>query len=281
MPQNPAQRADHRAKKIDRIDTAQVGCLESAGVSLFKVSLLPTSQSSEHPHAKFKNIFAHYQGPFDRYGSGRWRLLGSVQTSTAGKQGQSKERLLEKGTFRKEAIRVVSMKAKGKPIESGKKFVEDDDWVNSLTIRLKNVSPKPIVFFEVSLTFPANADQPYGPRPGYLRDIKYGREPLSSAVGSNQLPPVMPNDFVELTLSDTDREAIEGALTQLDYPKGIYVKMTLRTVIFEDDTMWRAGETLTRDPEDPSTWKVVPRADVGASSKRHARESQLFSDRFV
>lgn len=190
-------------------------------------------------------------------------VLGSSWASlhtSSGKTGQNKERLLEKGTFRKEPMRVVGMKAKGKPVESGKKFVEEDDWINSLTIRLKNVSRKPIVFFEVSLTFPADAQRPYGPVPGYVRDIKYGKEPLSGGAGSlNQLPPVMPNDFVELTLSADDQEAIETALTQMDYPKGVYVKMVLRTVIFADDTMWRAGETLTRDPKDPSSWKVVPR----------------------
>lgn len=197
----------------------------------------------------------------------------SMHTSTAGKQGQGKERLLEKGTFRKEPMKVVGIKAKGKQVESGKRFIEEDDWINNLTIRLKNVSGKPIIFFEVSLTFPANADQPYGPQPGYVRDIQYGSEPLSGAAGSpNQPPPVMPNDFVELTLSVEDQEAIESALTRLDFPKGIYVKMVLRTVMFADDTMWRAGETLTRDPEDPSTWKVVPRAPGGLSSKRRTPE---------
>jgi hypothetical protein len=66
---------------------------------------------------------------------------------------QTKERVLKQSSFPEEPMKVVSIKAKGKNIDVGKKFLEESDWLKSLTIKLKNLSNKPIVFFEVSLNF--------------------------------------------------------------------------------------------------------------------------------
>ena len=67
----------------------------------------------------------------------------------------------------------------------------------------------------------------------------------------------MPGETVEVTLTAEDRQSIQNALVQLGFPKSTYVKLLLRTVTFNDDTMWRAGEILRRAPGDPETWKVV------------------------
>jgi len=171
---------------------------------------------------------------------------------------QTKERVLKQSSFPEEPMKVVSVKAKGKNIEVGKKFLEESDWLKSLTIKLKNLSNKPIVFFEVSLNFPAVEADPYGPAPGYAHDLPYGRNPFSQASEPLGQKPIMPNETVEITLTEEDQETIALSLVQLGFNTDIsYVRMLLRTVVFGDDTMWRAGQILRSDPNEPGTWKVV------------------------
>jgi hypothetical protein len=217
-------------------------------------------------------------------------LTGVVWTSTRNAAGsiirtveavgQTRERILKKGTFPDEPMKVISIKVKGKTIESHKRFVEEDDWLKSLTIKLKNVSNKPIIFFEISLRFPATEEDPDGPQPSYVRDLKYGREPLMDAPAlPDQVKPVMPNETVDITLTEEDREAIELSLIQLGFSADIkYVKMLLRTVIIDDDTMWRAGKILRRDPNEPGTWKVV-RPSQGSSSNNDSTRDFTYLNR--
>lgn len=186
--------------------------------------------------------------------------------------GQTQERLLKKSTFPNEPMKIVKIIVKQKAIEANKKFSEEDDWLKSLTITLKNVSDKPIVFIEVSLNFPAVEEHPDGPEPGYVRDLTYGRQrPPDAPVLSDQSKPVMPNENVDISLTVEDQEAIEAALIRLGFPLHTKsVKMSLRTVIFNDDTMWRAGRILIRDTGEPGSWNVV-RPAQGSSSKNDPR----------
>jgi hypothetical protein len=227
----------------------------------------------------FVEVYSQYGARPLRASSQREDIWPTTHLSTAKTVGQTRERILKKGTFRNEPMRVIGIKAKGKTIESDKKFVEEDDWLDSLTIKLKNVSDKPIIFIEVSLTFPAVEGNPDGPEPGYVRDIKYGLEPIPGAPALPDAPKaVMPKENVDIVLTDEDREAIQGALIKLNFPRSTHIKMLLRTVIFDDDTMWRAGEILRRDSNEPGTWKAVPRVQGRVWSQEFRREfSSLYN----
>ena len=91
--------------------------------------------------------------------------------STSRAIGQTKERVLKKGTFPNEPMKVIGIKVKGKAIDTDKKFVEDDDWIESLSVRLKNTSDKPVVFVELSLRFPAVEGRPNGPERIHTRHL--------------------------------------------------------------------------------------------------------------
>lgn len=186
------------------------------------------------------------------------RSIERLSSNVPGHTQEQLPRLLKRSSFRNEPMKVIGIKVKGKPIEADKEFVEDDDWLKSLTIRLKNVSDKPVVFIEISLNFPSVEEHPYGPEPGYVYDLSYGRAPQSGLPPKEESKPVLPNQTVDISLTEEDKDTIEKALIQLGFPLHTrYVRMLLRTVMFDDDTMWSAGHILTRDPNDPGTWKVV------------------------
>jgi len=232
----------------------------------------------------FVEVYSQYSVSPPRASSQRGGVWPTTHLSTGKTVGQTQERILKKGPFPNEPLNVVSIKVRGKPVESDKKFVEEDDWLKGLTIKLKNVSNKPIIFIEISLRFPATEERPDGPEPSYVRTLRYGREPSPDALTLPDQPkPVMPNDTVEINLTDEDHETINAALVQLGYQRSKYVKMLLRTVIFDDDTMWRAGEILHRDPIEPGRWNVVRPYQVSVSRKvqGHSFDAKRFSSFFA
>src|SRR5437764_11139845 len=55
---------------------------------------------------------------------------------------QAQQRLIEKVSWRTEPIKIVRVTNKRSQIELGKKFSQEDDWLNGLTVTVKNDSNK-------------------------------------------------------------------------------------------------------------------------------------------
>jgi hypothetical protein len=78
---------------------------------------------------------------------------------------QEADRLIDKTSWRNEPIEVLGLKTRNRPIELGKKFAEDDDWLLGLTITVQNVSDKAIARIDIRLDFPRpGAAPPQKPR---------------------------------------------------------------------------------------------------------------------
>jgi hypothetical protein len=75
-----------------------------------------------------------------------------ILPSIAFAQGQ--DRLIDKMSWPKEPIKILKLRTKGKAIELGKKFAEEDDWLKGLTVTVENVSDKAIARIEINLAFP-------------------------------------------------------------------------------------------------------------------------------
>lgn len=87
---------------------------------------------------------------------------------------QKQERVISKISWKDAPIKIDKLQTKGKTIELGKKFSEEDDWLKGLAVTVENVSDKPISRIELDLSFP----RPEGPSetiPTYVVKMIYGR----------------------------------------------------------------------------------------------------------
>lgn len=155
-------------------------------------------------------------------------------------------------------IKILKVETKGKPIELGKKFVEDDDWLKGLTVTVQNVSNKAIARIELGFAFM---------RPeGFSEEIStlfesmiYGQEPSSQASGSELMKHVVPGASVDVKLLEANLPSIKTALKTLGYQEKItHAQLIVSSVTFIDGSEWAGGDTiLYPDPANP-TRKINP-----------------------
>ena len=51
-------------------------------------------------------------------------------------------------------LEIVSIRLNGKDVQPGEKIKGDDDWLQGLSFRLKNISDRPIAYLDIGLQFP-------------------------------------------------------------------------------------------------------------------------------
>src|SRR6185295_7638259 len=85
------------------------------------------------------------------------------------------ERKIELQGWPNAPVTVVDIKSKGKERPLNSKFnEEDDDWLVGLSVRLKNVSSKNIVYVETLLQFPQPENVPSTEEPPLAIPLSYG-----------------------------------------------------------------------------------------------------------
>jgi hypothetical protein len=197
---------------------------------------------------------------------------------------QGKERAVKIKKFRirgveiKEPIEIVAVKVKGVPVERDKKFTGDSDWLNGMTVTIKNVSDKPVVYVTVSVgayyekdgvtrrtsdgrDYVATSDMMYGLRP-HLPD-----EPPRS----DSAVPLMPGQTADLLFSQIQRDQLYWLLR--DYSTDIpEVTLWIDHVAWygEDTIMWSNGRLLRQDPNNPRLWLPIDDPDPPVSRLNHA-----------
>ena len=208
-------------------------------------------------------------------------LISSVIAS------QTPERVVKKRSWHKEPVKISKLKVKGIVVGLGKKFLEgDDNWFRELNIELKNMSDKPIIF--VNFTLVLARPEKYGsttPLAGepYASDITYGRDPLlpGDAAPPDQPIPIMPGNSINLVLSSATYNRITASLNELKYPAGVKeIWLVIGRIVFEDGTMWNAGNLFRPDPSSPRGYTLIGQSPVGAlnHSVRHVKAD---FDRFL
>jgi len=188
--------------------------------------------------------------------------------------GQGHERTINKVSWRTEPIKIVRLKTKGKPIELGKKFIEDDEWLQGLTVTVENTSNKLISRIELSLSFP----RPEGPSeaiPTYTVPMGYGRDPSDTEVGEPQKP-VYPGGSVDVRMLEVNLPFIKADLESLGYPEKITLgEIRVESVTFIDGSMWAGDEILYPDPMNPKQ-KFNPKFPI-EKSRQQPKKSALSS----
>jgi hypothetical protein len=153
-------------------------------------------------------------------------------------------------------IKIIGVKVKKQPVELGKEFDGDDDWLRGAEIRLKNVSQKEIVHVRIHINFPETKATGYemsfrrslGKRPGEDSPL---REPISIPPGAEFNFVIDEKQYEELTRFVSTRQAVASIKK---------AQVMVGFVIFADGTGWGAGTFYRQDPNNPKQYlPVIPR----------------------
>jgi len=200
-----------------------------------------------------------------------------VGLPTPGGAQQLKARSVRIVTYRDQPVDILALKARGAPVQPDRKFQDDTDWFNGMTVTIKNISDKPLVFVTVLVTayhekngvrkridgqdFVAGIDLMYGVRP-----LLPGEPPQTY-----RAVPLAPGQTADLVLSGRSRDELYALLRSRDSSTDVpQLTLRLSEVHFEGDenTMWMRGLMRRRDPNDPMRWNTI---DPPRPERNHAR----------
>ena len=155
--------------------------------------------------------------------------------------GQQQTRTLKTREWDKEPIKIMAVTNKiGRAIPLGKAHLDDDDWLRGLTIRVKNMSKKDILFVELELHFlrPEGSSDTITAFPVILGT------PLGLMAQTPSPVMLPPDENWHVSLSDEDYAKISQLLSNTGYPTSIKeVEIITREVVFADKTRWSEGRT--------------------------------------
>ena len=191
-------------------------------------------------------------------------LLAGTLVGVQGHAQQSGQRQVRRYTAEpgiQSPLEVVSVRVKGEAIEPGRRFAGGDDWLAGLTLRVRNVSDRPISFVDIRLLFPT----PVGDKRksvGLIGMLRYGCWPGYScypdAAGSHQ--EIMPGQAQDIELTGDAYQRLMSALAQLGVQTPVEsAEYEIDSAFFDADTRWSRGFLLKRDPAAPNKYRTVGR----------------------
>lgn len=176
-----------------------------------------------------------------------------------------KERSVQIKIYREPPAEIVEVKVKGAPVEPGQKFTGDSDWFSDMTITIKNISDKPIVFATVAVMAPHEKNgarvKVEGGDLHELIELTYGdAPPWPGKPASYRVPPLAPGQTTEVLFDDKSRDLFCSRLRLHDASTDIpELTLSVYQVAFEGDSdkLWMHGFWLRRDSKDPMRWITI------------------------
>lgn len=178
-----------------------------------------------------------------------------------------KERSVQIETYKNQPVDIIAVKVKGVAVEPGRKFAGDSDWFKGMTVTLKNVSEKPVVWATVVVLAyqekdgkrrktSDDRDMAVGTTLMYgVRPIIPGEPPLSYSA-----TPLLPGQTADLVLDERCLYELDTLLRKSDSSTDIpELNLRLEEVSFygDEETKWRNGLKRRRDPNRPGAWLTV------------------------
>jgi hypothetical protein len=184
-------------------------------------------------------------------------VLRSAYKATAQREpttpmtGQTKARIMVTKGHLRPPLEITVVKTQKREVEPDKEFVDDDDWLRGLTIRLANNSGKTVTFMGMELIFWRTEEQSPGLPAAW--PLRRGLDPFSiGSANSPDQPEVelaRPGGDLEFVLSDAQYDDIKRFLKDNDFPDSIKkVEIQVVKIGFSDGTAWN-GRMYRRDPK--------------------------------
>lgn len=166
-------------------------------------------------------------------------------------QGPEKNRLIYRSLDGHALVKILAVKTKKQVVKYVQEFLEDDDWLNGLTVVLANTSGKPVTHIDVELTFPRRENQSQG-LPA-VWDLEYGTSPFQektlTAGERPQVKPILPGETFELTIPEITYDGLKRFLKDVNFPESVgYVELRVTEITFSDGTAWNNGRMYRPDP---------------------------------
>lgn len=191
---------------------------------------------------------------------------------------QESERVLDIERYANEPLELVdfnvgvpSLKHKIKvksrdPITKGGKdtvrFTGKSDWVKEVTIRLKNVSGRPIYGLAAAFHF-------------QIPKQKMMFRTLLTRTRNLEQEPLQPSEEIELVVSDATLNRTKARMRRLGVEMdSLLASFSVDSALFSEDLMWYRGILMRRDPSEPLNWNAIDQ--MQASGANRGKQSNLF-----
>ena len=164
---------------------------------------------------------------------------------------QGQERLVTDKSRSNAPVKINLIKTKKREVDNNKKFVDGDDWLEGLTLRVLNRSDKTVTYVGIQLIFKRTEDQESGLPAGW--SINYGFDPFRLNPGDSipppQVTPILAGTETEIRLSESEYEEVKKFFAEIGFP-AIRKRMELDIIKigFSDGTAWNNGLMFRRDP---------------------------------
>jgi hypothetical protein len=198
-------------------------------------------------------------------------VLGVQAQNGAPTLPAQRARTLNKKFLPKEPVEIVGVKTAGQAVKFGGAFKASEDWLKGLTLNLKNISDKPIVYIAVDV----RVDGTVTPRRRSAVTMTYGQRPTGPAAsGSSAQRAIAPGESVEIIFTDALYDNLRTLVQQdgSDVSHALdEAELKVDFIIFEDDSAWGNGRTLRRNPNNPAKWDAL--SDESRSSTNPSGEN--------
>jgi hypothetical protein len=170
------------------------------------------------------------------------------------------------------------VKVKGQRVIKNRQFDADDDWLRDLTITVKNVSGKRILYASIDLLF--SSREPNSPH-AFDEAESGNRQLLLRPPTLNELSVgIEPEQEININVRGVGYDRVRALLADVGCDAS-RLKIRVGKAIFVDDTVWYAGSHFLRDNTESRTWKNVdkPKARDAQATASLARtgEAPLFA----
>ncbi|MEO7971150.1 MAG: hypothetical protein ABI698_07620 [bacterium] len=170
----------------------------------------------------------------------------------------TQDRIIEKrsnSAFPNEPVEIIVVRTKKINRRFGEKFKDDDEWVQGLSVTVKNISSKNATYINVHVSFERPEESEAAAEPTLVHSLVFGTK---SPPTGKPLQVLAPSTTIDISLPDHTYAALKGALKKVGYPASIeHVELYLTEVLFEDGTMWADGYLFRRDPANQDNWIPV------------------------
>ena len=191
------------------------------------------------------------------------------QLTKSGAMSQQEDRLVSRRPWPGvEPVSIVSVNTTNKQgLETGKRFAEDDDWLDGFAVTVKNTYSKTITALEINMVF---RREPGDTRPPLGWALHFGPSPTTPEyLQRNRNKVIKVGDTAELRLNEYTYKFLKRAFERNGYSSVKRVELVIVEVGFEDGSVFNSGTFYVQDPANPNdpTKKIpVSKAAVPAGS---------------
>jgi hypothetical protein len=190
---------------------------------------------------------------------------------------QSQDRLVMDKSRSNSPVKITLVKTKKRVVDNNKKFLDDDDWLQGLTLRVLNRSDKTVTYVGIQLIFRRTEDQESGLPATWPLD--YGVDPFrvnpEDIIPSPNVAPIAVGSEIEITLSEIEHNEVKRFLAEIGFPVSRKrMELDIIEIGFSDGTAWNNGLMFRRDPSSqgpPKGWRPL---DPPRRGKVQLRESK-------